>query len=85
MNISIGDFAFCKNKELGLILWETNCKDPRSGKFYKLYHGINLTPSEKWGKNWQSKSPTKVTKKELKKLMSCSGYMTKKEWERLIK
>jgi hypothetical protein len=65
--INIGDFATCQKGELGLILWEHQCRDKRSNKPYVLYHGINLS-REKFGLNWQSKNPTKVSKNHVKKL-----------------
>lgn len=70
MKISIGDFAFCQKGELGLILWEHKCILKRTKKSYILYHGINLTPGKKWGLNWQSVNPKKITKSQLKKIMS---------------
>lgn len=66
-NINIGDFAICQKGELGLILWEHISIEKRTGKKYILYHGINLTPGSKFGLNWQSKFPTKVNKKYVKK------------------
>lgn len=65
-NINIGDFALCQKGELGLILWEHICIEKRTNRKYVLYHGINLT-SDKIGKNWQSKNPTKVNKNYIKK------------------
>lgn len=65
--VNIGDFATCQRGELGLILWQHPCKDKRTNKPYFLYHGINLSPG-KIGKNWQSRSPTKVTKSHVKKM-----------------
>lgn len=67
MGIDIGDFATCQKGELGLILWEKVCVDKRTKKKYILYHGINLNP-DKIGLNWQSRSPTKVTKSQAKRL-----------------
>lgn len=66
--IGIGDFATCQRGELGLILWEHPQKDKRTNRPYILYHGINLSPG-KVGKNWQSKSPAKVTKSQAKRLI----------------
>lgn len=68
MEIGIGDFATCQRGELGLILWEHPQKDKRTNRPYILYHGINLSPG-KVGQNWQSKSPTKVTKAQAKRLI----------------
>lgn len=65
--VNIGDFATCQKGELGLVLWEHACKDKRTNRPYILYHGINLSP-DKFGKNWQSKNPTKVSKNHVKKM-----------------
>lgn len=67
MKINIGDFATCQKGELGLVLWERPFQDKRTNKPYILYSGINLSP-DKFGLNWQSKSPTKVNKNYVKKM-----------------
>jgi len=68
-NNKIGTFALCNNnKQLGLILYETQAVTKRTNKKYTLYHGICLSPPEKYGNNWQSKNPQFLTKTEFKKL-----------------
>jgi len=67
--LNFGDFAFCSKGEVGLILWKHKHLDKKTKKSLTLYRGINLTPGKKWGLKWESKSPQKVTKSKLKKIM----------------
>lgn len=69
MKLSFGDFALCQKDEVGLILWNNEYIDKRTKKKYILYSGINLTPGSKFGLNWQSKNPKKITKSYLKKII----------------
>jgi hypothetical protein len=64
----IGSFALCNNNQLGLILYENQVIDKRTKKPYTLYHGICLSPQEKYGLNWQSKNPKFLNKNQFKKL-----------------
>lgn len=67
--LNVGDFAFCDKGDLGLVLWKNQFVTKRTKKKYTLYSGINLTPGKRWGLNWQSKSPQKATRTQLKKVM----------------
>lgn len=67
--LNVGDFAFCEKGYLGLVLWKHDAVIKRTKKKYTLYSGINLTPGKRWGLNWQSKSPQKATKTQLKNIM----------------
>ena len=64
----IGSFALCNNNQLGLILYETQVVAKRTNKPYTLYHGICLSPQEKYGNNWQSKDPKFLNKSQFVKL-----------------
>jgi hypothetical protein len=67
-NNKIGTFALCNNKQLGLILYETQVVTKRTNKVHTLYYGICLSPQEKYGHNWQSKNPKFLTKTQFIKL-----------------
>ena len=68
MSSKIGTFAVCRNGDLGLVLYQTKCVAKRTNKPYTLYHGICLSPSKRYGCNWQSKNPEFLTKSQFNKL-----------------
>jgi len=59
--IKIGDFAMCKKGHAGVVLWIDN-------KSKKNYAGLHVG-NEKFGRLWQSKSPKKITKKQLREIL----------------
>ena len=81
-DIKIGDFALCQKQELGVVLWEHVCKNQRTNRKYILYSGLNLTPGPKFGLNWQSKNPKKVTKAQMRNMLK-GGFISKEDFKRL--
>jgi hypothetical protein len=74
MKNKIGSFAICNNNQLGLILYETQVVVKRTNKSHTLYHGICLSPQEKYGCNWQSKNPKFLNKNQFQKLWKKLAY-----------